>query len=82
MKNVEDNLKLKRENELKDRLIPHVICPNCKDPVAGKIPQPPEQLKLTCLNPSCGQTFAFVPEDIRRSLMSYNLDTRRWKALN
>ena len=45
-----------------------VLCPNfaCGDPVGGRIPQPPERLKLTCLH--CKQTFTFEEGDVRQGI--------------
>jgi hypothetical protein len=58
----------------------YAICPTpgCGDPVAGRIPQAPEELKLTCVH--CKQTFAFEPGDLQRGLVSYDRLTKRWKV--
>jgi hypothetical protein len=58
----------------------YVPCPNlaCGDPVAGRIPQLPEDLKLTCMH--CKQTFTFEPSEVRSGLVFYNPETNRWKV--
>jgi hypothetical protein len=56
----------------------YVPCPECGDAVAGRIPQPPEELKLTCVH--CKQTFTFEPNEVRGGLVFYNPETNRWKA--
>jgi hypothetical protein len=58
----------------------YVLCPNlaCGDPVGGRLPQPPEPLKLTCLH--CKQTFTFEEEDVRRGIVSYDGRADRWKV--
>jgi hypothetical protein len=57
----------------------YVTCPNpeCGDPVAGRIPQPPEELKLTCVH--CKETFSFDPNEVRTGLVSYNQTINRWE---
>lgn len=56
----------------------YVLCPKCGDPVAGRIPQPPDELKLTCAH--CKEAFLFQPGDLRSGLVFYNPDTNRWKV--
>jgi len=58
----------------------YVTCPNpeCCDPVAGRIPQPPEELKLTCVH--CKQTFSFDLREVRRGLVFYNPTINRWEV--
>jgi hypothetical protein len=58
----------------------YVPCPNleCGDPVAGRIPQPPEDLILACAH--CKQTFTFEPSEVRSGLVFYNPETDRWKV--
>lgn len=59
-------------------IMSYVLCPNpdCGDPVGGRIPQPPERLKLICLH--CKQTFTFQEEDVRRGIVSYDRRADRW----
>ena len=59
-------------------LMSYVPCPNprCGDPVAGRIPQSPEVLRLTCVH--CKESFTFQQDDVRRGLVSYNRSTDRW----
>jgi hypothetical protein len=59
-------------------LMSYVLCPNpkCGDPVAGRIPQSPEELKLTCVH--CKETFAFKASEVRSGLVFYNTETKRW----
>jgi hypothetical protein len=59
-------------------VLSYVICAKCGDPVGGRIPQPPQELKLTCLH--CKQTFTFEPEDVGRGVVSYDPLTGRWKT--
>jgi hypothetical protein len=58
----------------------YVPCPNpkCGDAVAGRIPQPPEELRLTCVH--CKETFTFEASEVRSGLVFYNPETNRWKA--
>src|SRR5258708_32875715 len=58
----------------------YVLCPNpeCGDPVGGRIPQPPEELKLTC--PRCRRTFAFEQDELCRGIVSYDRESDRWKV--
>ena len=58
----------------------YVICPNpaCGDPVGGRIPQPPEESKLTC--PHCKQTFSFHPAEVRSGLVGFNPTINRWEV--
>jgi len=56
----------------------YVPCPECGDAVAGRIPQPPEELKLTCVH--CKQTFTFAANEVRNGLVFCNPETNRWKA--
>jgi len=56
----------------------YVPCPKCGDAVAGRIPQPPEELELSCVH--CKQTFTFEPNEVRNGLVFCNLETNRWKA--
>jgi hypothetical protein len=58
----------------------YVSCPNpaCSDPVGGRIPQAPEELKLTCAN--CKQTFRFEPNDVKFGLVSYHQPSNRWRT--
>ena len=58
----------------------YVLCPNlaCGDPVGGRLPQPPQQLKLTCLH--CKQTFTLEEQDQRRGIVSYDRRADRWKV--
>jgi hypothetical protein len=58
----------------------YVVCPNpeCGDPVGGRIPQPPEELKLTCLH--CKRIFVFEQDDLRTGLVSYDRKTDGWKV--
>jgi hypothetical protein len=59
-------------------LLSYVPCPACGHPVGGRLPQPPEELKLTCLH--CSTTFAFEPNAVRRGLVSYDHEADRWKV--
>lgn len=58
----------------------YVLCPNpdCGDPVGGRVPQPPEELKLTCLH--CKQTFPFEPGDVRNGVVSDTRENKRWRV--
>ena len=55
----------------------YVPCPQCRDAVAGRIPQPPEELKLTCVH--CKHPFTFEPSEVRSGLVFFNPETNRWK---
>jgi hypothetical protein len=56
----------------------YVPCPQCGDAVAGRIPQAPEELKLSCVH--CQQTFTFDPSEVRSGLVFCDHNTNRWKA--
>jgi len=56
----------------------YVPCPLCGDAVAGRIPQPLEELKLTCVH--CKLTFRFDSSEVCSGLVFYNPETNRWKA--
>jgi hypothetical protein len=56
----------------------YVQCPRCGDAVAGRIPQRPEDLKLTCIH--CKATFSFEPNEVRGGLVFCNPGTKRWKV--
>jgi hypothetical protein len=56
----------------------YVPCPKCGDAVAGRIPQPPEELKLTCFH--CKETFTFELGEVRSGLVFFNPEINRWKA--
>ena len=56
----------------------YVLCPNlaCGDPVGGRLPQPPQQLRLL----HCKQTFTFEEQDVRRGIVSHDRRADRWKV--
>ena len=60
-------------------IMSYVLCPNseCGDPVGGRLPQPPERLKLTCLH--CKETFTFEERDVHHGVVSYDRGLDRWK---
>lgn len=61
-------------------LMSYVLCPNskCGDAVAGRIPQPPEELKLRCTH--CKETFIFEAGEVRSGLVFCDPETNRWKV--
>jgi uncharacterized protein (DUF983 family) len=54
----------------------YVICPNCGDAVAGRLPAGSEERKLRCAH--CRQEFHFSDADIKSGLVTY--DRGRWKV--
>lgn len=56
----------------------YVPCPNCGDPVGGRIPSPPGQLKLTCVH--CKQGFEFEQGEVRSGPVSYDPEVDRWNV--
>jgi len=53
----------------------YVPCPNCGDPVAGKL-----EGELICIH--CNQKFQFDKSQVRNGIVVYDDVTRRWKALS
>lgn len=56
----------------------YVRCPYCSDPVAGHLPSPREEQKLTCAR--CQRTFPFDKHELRSGIVLYDEEANRWKV--
>jgi len=56
----------------------YVVCPNCGDAVAGRLPSGNEPRQVQCSH--CGEKFAFADSDVMSGLVTYDEGQNRWKT--
>jgi transcription elongation factor Elf1 len=56
----------------------YVVCDQCGDPVAGRIPSGNEERKLECVH--CQHRFTFDDAQVRAGIVVYDDVADRWKV--
>lgn len=63
---------------LRSGVMTYIVCKNCGDPIAGKIPTGDEPRRLTCVH--CKKTSDFEDSELKRDIVVHDALTKRWKV--